>query len=570
MATRLFLFVTIACAAAFPQDRQAPKLASVQGRVVSATSAEPLRKASVTLSPGATRTSASPRIYSATTDASGNFEITNVPAGRYRFRARKNGYLQGNYKPDANSTAGTFLFLEDGQQIKNVLFRLTPAGAVVGRITDESGDPVSGVEVSALLKVNQSALSDEERTRIQGQLLPVGSAVTNDLGEYRIYGLPPGNFYISAIDSGLPELTEHQLRGGAFSFDQDDLAGAVHPPVYFPGVPSANEAQIVALKGGEEARADVVLRPSKAGTVSGRVLAQDGKPAQDVRVLLRPKEFASLFSSMQYTGTTDPQGKFAISNVADGAYIAEAWSQSDANAPRLTAHAPVQLTEHASVSVELRLSKGAEISGAIVAGSPLTFGQKFERSTMVWIRSVDDAEDAWGAGQVNKDGAFKVQGDLREGTYAVKVTNLPDGWYVNSISAGDQDVMSSGLKLTPASSMALRIGVVQGAAVLEGTVLVDGSPVGGARLRLQPETDAKFREDMRAESRTDQQGSFVIKNVVPGAYKVIADTADDEAILTGEEDVNQSRAETSVTLNTGERKRIQLSLPKPQGPPVGN
>jgi hypothetical protein len=69
---------------------------------------------------------------------------------------------------------------------------------------------------------------------------------------------------------------------------------------------------------------------------------------------------------------------------------------------------------------------------------------------------------------------------------------------------------------------------------------------------------------MEAETRTDQQGSFVFKNVVPGAYIVMADTADDEQVVTGDTDENGESGEEPVTLRTAEKKHMQLSLTKAQ------
>src|SRR5215469_10232788 len=126
MVNRFFVGVIIVCAA-FGQNKQDPKLASVRGQVVSATNAEPLRKANVTLVPASPRPATFSDMYSATTDGSGDFEIANVAPGRYRFGARKNGFLPGAYRPDEKSTAGTLLILSEGQSLKDVLFRLTPA-----------------------------------------------------------------------------------------------------------------------------------------------------------------------------------------------------------------------------------------------------------------------------------------------------------------------------------------------------------------------------------------------------------------------------------------------------------
>ena len=558
MVNRFFVGVIIVCAA-FGQDKQDPKLASVRGQVVSATNAEPLRKANVTLVPASPRPATFSDMYSATTDGSGDFEIANVAPGRYRFGARKNGFLPGAYRPDEKSTAGTLLILSEGQSLKDVLFRLTPASAIIGRITDESGEPVPGVEIQALLKVDKAALGDEERMLLSGQLLPIGRSVTNDLGEYRVYGLPPGEYYVSAIDSGIPGLTEYSLRSGGFGFSREALNQETHPPVYFPGVARPEEAQLVSIKAGQDAHADVVLRPSKAGMISGRVLAQDGKPAASVSVSLRPKALPNRFSSLTYRATTDEKGHFEISNVPDGAYTVQAWLMGEDEASRLSAQQQAQLAENGKATVELRLSKGIEVSGRVVGDASLVFEQQFERRIRVWIRSTSDDVEGWSVGEVKKDGTFKTYGELPPGEYSVNVTNLPEGWYVKAIAAGNQDVLEAGLNITSASPD-LGISLVRGAAHLEGSVTDGGSLVGGARVRLQPQKASQFRKDLQSETRTDQHGSFAFKNVAPDAYRVIADMADEQQVLTGSADAVDKRGETSVTVGTAETKRIQVAL----------
>ena len=84
---------------------------------------------------------------------------------------------------------------------------LIPRGSVIsGRMLDEFGDPVTDAMVSAMRSVWSNG-----RRRLQ----PAGRmAMTNDLGQFRIYGLPAGDYYVSAAlrDTAAMEMS---MMGGA-------------------------------------------------------------------------------------------------------------------------------------------------------------------------------------------------------------------------------------------------------------------------------------------------------------------------------------------------------------------
>jgi hypothetical protein len=85
------------------------------------------------------------------TDLDGRYEFANLPAGRYNVSASKGAYLTtmwGQQKPMGLSTP---IDLAPGQTLERVDFSLPRGGVITGRILDEFGEPLAGLEMSALL-----------------------------------------------------------------------------------------------------------------------------------------------------------------------------------------------------------------------------------------------------------------------------------------------------------------------------------------------------------------------------------------------------------------------------------
>ena len=170
-----------------PRDNQAPQTgtARLRGRVVGGESGQALRRAIVRLQGQEFREG---RV--ASSDEEGRWEIKDLPAGRYNLTASKGGYVQLNYGQRRPFERGRPIELADGQTLENVNFNLPRGSVIAGRIIDEFGEPVADVMVSAL---HYRTFSGRRR------LVPVGRfGMTDDMGHFRMYGLAPGDYYISA------------------------------------------------------------------------------------------------------------------------------------------------------------------------------------------------------------------------------------------------------------------------------------------------------------------------------------------------------------------------------------
>jgi hypothetical protein len=154
--------------------------ATIRGRVVADVSNAPIGRVDVRIA-----TVDSPNAKSAVTDGNGRYELTNLPAGKFTLQASKPNYVALSYGQTRPRGVGQPIELAEGQTLNNINFTLQRGGVITGRIVDEFGDPVTDVQVMAM----RSQFFNGER-----RMMPSGGrpSQTNDLGDYRIFGLPPG------------------------------------------------------------------------------------------------------------------------------------------------------------------------------------------------------------------------------------------------------------------------------------------------------------------------------------------------------------------------------------------
>ena len=169
-----------------PATQKSAETCTLEGHVAGAIKGEPVRKAILLLSqtgvPQGQR-------YSTTTGSGGSFAMQDIEPGKYRLMVMKGGYAPMQYGSRSSGRAGITLSLDPGQHIRDLVIRLTPQAVISGRVLDEDGDPVPQVS----LQLFQYSYSHGKR-----QHQPSDFAMTNDLGEYRLFDLAPGRYFLSA------------------------------------------------------------------------------------------------------------------------------------------------------------------------------------------------------------------------------------------------------------------------------------------------------------------------------------------------------------------------------------
>jgi hypothetical protein len=548
----------------------------ISGRVLTADTGRPVKRARVAVSSGRGG-------GSAVTDDQGRYAIAGLAAGNYNITASKAGFVDAIYGQRRPLQPGAPFVLADAQAAANVDLRLVRGGVITGRVADEDGEPLA----RALVTIQRYQYVRGER-----QLTTAGGDQTDDRGQFRVFGLPPGDYYVSATTAGLGELLGRGLQqlaagvavlggrgrglgplGGA---DQPEATG--YAPTYYPGVVSATDAGKITLGPGQEAIGiDFQIQLVPLATVSGIVTgAQDAAAvtlvAQDGRGAAGP------LGGQTYVGRAMADGAFAIANVPPGRYTAIARSGGRSGDPR-TAMQTVVVNGQNIEGLTLMLLPGVTLSGNITVESS---GTPSPADYSVFRVAVPDADPLPGGGRggggrgafgsdgrVEKNGSFTITG-LQPGRHFVRVTGggTQNGgqWTLKSVLVGGADVADLPFEIKPGQNVDnVTVVLTDRSTDLSGTVR-DARDAGIAAVTVIAfSTDPQYwRAQSRriSTSRTGVTGAYRIRGLPAGDYYVLAseDVEQGEWFDPAYLDSVKGQA-THVKLDDGETKTIDLRGP---------
>jgi protocatechuate 3,4-dioxygenase beta subunit len=223
-----------------------------------------------------------------TTDEQGRFSFANLEPGSYRLQVQANGHVPQEYGQRYASGAGTPITLTAGQAKTDVSLSLIQAGNISGSLRDNADQPLPNVSVQLLRPVYNATGG---RT-----LQVVGGARTDDRGEFRIYWVTPGRYYLQAVGGGGAGAGGREaammmaLTGGFTGSNPNELPPSISS-AFFPGVPDTTGARLVEIgAGGEVAGIDWAVPPeAPSRRIRGRLIdARSGKPPAQARVTITP------------------------------------------------------------------------------------------------------------------------------------------------------------------------------------------------------------------------------------------------------------------------------------------
>jgi protocatechuate 3,4-dioxygenase beta subunit len=506
----LLPFVLVSVTSAQTASRNAsatgPKVedCALSGMVVKLAGSEPLITATVQLQ----SVQDLARTVSVVTDVAGRFEMKGIEPGRYRLKVSRTGFVTQEYGQKTPNDPGSEIRLSPGQTLRDLLFRLIPWGIIAGRVLDEEGEPLPWAQVSALREVYSGG---------KRKLSPEALVPTNDLGEYRLFGLKPGRYFISAkFKPGLHIVGRGEVREDRE--DDVDDSQAEFMPIYYPSSPDPAKASTIALRAGEEIPAiEILFRPVTTYRVRGRVYNMVAGRRSSTRVIVQLEQRNSdvAWGSPDHQTTVEnTEGSFEIANVLPGSYTLSAISFEDGRP-----YQSRQAIEVGNANLEganLTITPGIAVPGRIVwDGKP-----SLDRDELLVNLTPVDSKISFN-GPARVTGSSFVFKEVFDGAYRLGLIGQSKDCYLKSVRYASSEALAGGFTVLRGAPASLEVTISSRGVRVQGSVTdKDNLPVTGVWVVLVPDETRRDQSRLYQKVATDQYGHYLLRGIAPGSYKV--------------------------------------------------
>jgi len=479
---------------------------AVEGKVVTTTNGAPIHKAMVLLRPARIVASNETRprdSYLTQSDSNGRFSITGMVAGTYECVPSRTGF--GAQPPDAAPSPKYFplVKIEDGKTTQDVVVKLTPLGVIYGRVLDAEGDPVS----HAVVEASVDGYAQGKRQREQR-----GLNQTNDRGEYRIYNLFPGKYYLEAMVTREPQFYGAELRGPR---------PLMSSSTFYPStVDEAQAAPVEVLAGGELGSLDIHLQRIRVFAIRGKMPPPDPKYNYAFNALRRsPNQMRAYYGGFV---TLQRDRQWEIAGLEPGSYVVT-MTRFESNAGRVAnpqqqqrQEALVEIVDHDVEGVEFSSTIAAEVTGVLKS----TGAKPVNVERMQVSLSPANPGPNFLSAAVKADGSFSIS-NVPPDIYTVRVEPAANAYPV-SIKFGSKELTTGEIDLRGGGG-ALAIVVSSDFSEVEGKVTdADGNPDPSANVTFVPDQKRADWAIFFKSQLADSQGHFLLRNIPPGTYTVFA------------------------------------------------
>ncbi len=554
--------------------------ATISGRVIDEITGQPVRRAVLSLGSADRGT----RLAMVTGDT-GAFSFTNLPDGRFGLSANKPGYVSTSYGATRPNRPGTSIVVTAGQQLTGLTIRLSPGAVITGTVRDRTGEPLSDARVS-VLRQSVSYLTGERELASAGVLGGFG-VQTNDRGEYRVYGLPAGEYYIVVSvgigirnESELREVTQAELDWarrvlqppGAMATVQAPEPGrpVEFAPMFFPGVPTRAAASMITVKAGEErGGVDVLLERLPTSKISGRVVMPTDAPLPQVQVnVIAHDTIPGIPFSGFGSARVDASGRFVSAGLPPGEYTvtvraATGGRGAAAGSAALFGMSTVHLSG-GEMDTTITLGSGVTVSGQLVFEGTTAKPPTDLTRLRVNLTAERGRTPTLGVPAATPDatGAFKFVG-VTPGRYRLNSTG-GGGWFVRSASIQGQDTLDQPFEIGTSDINGAEIRFTDLQTEITGDLLdTAGKPAPDYQIVVFPADQKYWLPGTRRiqSQRPGVDGHFKFQNLPPGDYLIAAVTDVEPGEWFDPKFLAQLvAASTKIQLNEGEKKAQGLRI----------
>lgn len=532
------VLVTLALAALL-LPVQNPQVGGIEGIVVRAGTNEPIEGVELRLS----SVSSQPGIADPlpTTGRDGKFSISGLAPGRYLAMAMKSGYAAQIYgsrqtgitglagigtREEDLAAAGALINVVAGQVVRDLVFRMTPSATVSGRVLGSNGEPLVSMQVELLPET-----FDASGRR---NLIPLTQVDTDDRGEYRLFSVEPGRYYISARWTRIA-LARQEVNSELRTVDAADSNGQRYAPAYYPSSPDLARAVLVDVKAGDALMSmDVTMRPPSRQprrNIRGRVIDATTGQAPPLNsgptFALIPRDAEYLNSLPAWDPHLMADGSFELRDVAEGSYwfvVRLTSVRTNAGTAGRTAVVPLNLGGGDIERFTVNLLPVAAVSGKVTLdGGPWSAADNLQirlNANRIGAFTMNMSANPSRA-LFQSDGTF-VMVNVNPADYDLVINGLPPDAYIKLARFGGVDALAQRIAISGPTSTLLEVDVSTKAGQLTGVVLDrDRKPTPGVEAILIPEGPAR-RPDRYKTARTDANGRFLLRGIAPGNYRLYA------------------------------------------------
>jgi beta-lactamase regulating signal transducer with metallopeptidase domain len=393
----------------------------IEGEVTDAFSRRPIAGAAVDLV-------GPKRQFHVTTDPAGRFEAALLEPGQYRVYVKAAGYLDTAYGARDVNDIGLLVDVAGGQVTGHVDVALQGAGAVSGRIVDQRGEGIAGVEVELL---TQMAMPGVDRAAA------VAFAQSEEGGVFRFAQVTPGDYWLRAYAGSSPPAPQ-QVLATQRCRTSPETCNVVTRGTFYPGVAHLEEAQLLHVDaGGELFGNDFALLQGTYHKVTGRLVAPGGD-VSGTEVHLLGNGTGGGSSADVIPARPQPDGRFEFPKVAQGEYLLTAFDRAHP-AQYATTMERITVDEADVTDLQIVGRVGAYVQGRVLA-DPTATTKLAPGGIQVMLQFAGEGGSmrTLGGPPVAADGSFGVE--VPSGTLWLRVDRLPPGWMVRRVVADGAEV----------------------------------------------------------------------------------------------------------------------------------